>query len=157
MNSLAKRLGTWQIAAIACVVVHFFLNIAHGAAHGRLGIALTDVQTIFVAVVVFVAPLVAGFLLAIHRPRTGAVLLVVSMAGSLVFGSYFHFALPGPDNVAQPSVAALHSWHGIFVSTAFGLAAMEGLGILVGLIILIRTFAPGAESGASHPGGRDSS
>lgn len=157
MNSRVNKIDALQIGAIACVLIHFLLNIAHGAAHGRLGITLSDKQTIFVLVVVFAAPLIAAFLLWQRKTRTGAVLLTISMAASFVFGFYFHFALPGPDNVAQPPAPAALHWQQLFVSTAFAIAAMEVLGTLLGLIILIRTFAPGSESGASNVSGRDSS
>jgi len=154
VNSRANKIDALQIGAIACVIIHVLLNIAHGAAHGRLGISLSDAQTIFVAVVVLAAPLVAAFLLWMRKPRTGAVLLVISMAGAFLFGFYFHFALPGPDNVAQPAISGMRHWQKLFVSTAFGLATMEALGALLGLIILIRTFAPGKDAGPSNISGK---
>jgi hypothetical protein len=157
VNSHAKKIDGLQIGAIACVFVHFLLNIAHGAAHGRLGIGLSNAQKIFVFVVIVVSPLVAAYLLWKQKPRAGGALLMLSMTSALLFGIYFHFVLPGPDNVSQPALQSAHHWQEFFVSTAFALAASEALSALLGFVILIRSFAPERGTGASNISGRQSS
>lgn len=142
--------------AIGIALLHLALNIVHGMAHARLATGLDAAQKAFVAVVILAAPLVAGYLLWKGQLRTGGWLLAISMAGAFVFGVYFHFILPGPDNVGQPDPMAPHSWRELFEYTAIDLAIVEALGVLLGLAVLIKSFAAQNKTTASNMGAKNS-
>jgi hypothetical protein len=125
--------------AIAIVLIHLALAIAHGLAHTHLSIALTIPQKAFVGGVIVAAPLVAACFLWAGRLRLGAAVLAVSMAGSLAFGVYYHFIAPGPDNVDQSDPAAPANWRNLFEDTAIDLALIEALGTLAGVVLVLKS------------------
>src|SRR5437899_3333570 len=84
--------------ALLVVIVHHAVAGLHSVAHGVLGIALTPFQGAFVAGAIIAAPAVAVVLLVTRHAGWGALLLVVSMLASLVFGIVYHVLLPGSDN-----------------------------------------------------------
>jgi hypothetical protein len=135
MNSDSQKIASAAAWAIVIVFVHLAINLAHGMAHGRLEIGLDVIQKIFVFTVIFVTPLIAAYFLWKRRARVGGPILGTSMAGALAFGIYFHFVLPGPDNVSTGAPAAVASWHKIFVATAYALAIVQALGALLGAIV----------------------
>ncbi len=114
--------------AIGIIVLHLLVNLLHGAAHWHFGIPLALWQQVFIVVVIFTAPLAAGGLLLARRLRAGAWLLLVSMAGALLFGVDFHFLLLGPDHVSTVDPQA---WGFLFQITAFLLAVTEAWGVSV--------------------------
>ena len=117
------------LTATAIVLVHFVVSYAHGAAHERLGVDLNAWQTAFVWIVIVVAPLVAAMLFWTRMLRGGALLLGVSMLGSLLFGLYFHFVAISPDHVQHlPAGDA----QGLFVATAVALVPIEAIGSAFG-------------------------
>jgi len=116
--------------AIGIVVLHFLVNLFHGAAHWHFGIPLALWQQVFIVVAIFAAPLAAGALLVARRLRAGAWLLLVSMAGALLFGVDFHFLLLGPDHVSSVD---MHGWGFLFQATAFLLAVTEAWGVSVSI------------------------
>ena len=119
----------------AIILAHLLINIAHGLAHGELGIGLTPLGSAFVIVVIMVLPLIAMALLWTVRKRLGLILLTLSMFGALLFGLYHHFAIAGPDHVhAQPS----GGWGSMFVLTSYLLLISEALGTYVGFFFLKR-------------------
>jgi len=63
--------------------------------------------------------------------RAGLVLLVISMAGSLIFGVAYHYVVISPDHVSHlpPGDA-----QGLFRSTALLLVLTELFGVAVGLL-----------------------
>jgi hypothetical protein len=74
----------------------------------------------------------------------GLVLLVVSMAGALLFGVYHHYFAISPDHVVN--VPPVHL-QGLFRITAFLLPACQGFGLGVavwGLNRVGRGAAPGS-------------
>jgi len=156
MSLRAKKRFDPRPYAIGIVVIHLALNIAHGVAHAQLEIGLDAFQKLFVGVVILAAPLFAGYLLWKRRLRTGGWLLAISMAGALAFGVYFHFILPGPDNVNQPDLTTPLRSRALFENTAVDLAITEALGVVLGLAVLIQSFAPAGSATASNLGGRDS-
>ncbi len=115
---------------ILIVLIHALIASVHSAAHNALAITMSSWQNAYILIVIVVMPLVAAFLLW-RRSRNGFIVLAISMAGSLVFGGYYHFILAGPDNVAY---LAHHSWTFPFQITALLLAVSELAGVIVGLL-----------------------
>ena len=130
MNRMLYRLG------VAVVILHVLVVIPHSVAHTLMHIDMNTWQNIYILLVILIAPIVAGILLW-KRRRRGFALLAVSMAGSLLFGGYYHFIAAGPDNV---NVVPPHSWSQTFQLTAVLLAAVELCGTIIGV------------SGISKPG-----
>ena len=121
--------------AIAMIVAHFAVNVFHGLAHQRLAIEISPAEKVFVVVVILIAPLVAGVLLLLRVRRMGAWLLVVSMAGALVFGIYKHFIAAGSDHAFGLPYS---KWALVFQTTAILLVLTEAVGCWAGIRILSR-------------------
>lgn len=125
--------------ALAIVVTHLALSIAHGLAHRHLETVLNVAQAIFVGIVVVAAPLWAGYLIWKNRGRLGGAVLAISMAGAMAFGAYYHFVAPGPDNVNQSNPAGPANWRNLFEDTAIDLALIEALGTLSGIVLFVQS------------------
>ena len=122
--------------ALVVILIHLLVVAVHGRAHRILLISLTPNQDIFVLVAFLLGPLVAALLLISRAPRTGAWLLLLSMAASLAFGAYYHFLAMGPDNIRSVSSGG---WGGVFQASAVLLFLFEALGIGVGIALLRKT------------------
>ena len=110
------------------VLAHLIVNIFHGQAHTRLGVGLSNWQQLFVLAVILIAPLVALVLSFTRYARAGLWLLLVSMLGSLIFGSVYHYIIISPDHVAHlPAGEA----RGLFRVTAVLLLITEAFGVFV--------------------------
>ena len=120
-----------RIVCTIAVLAHLAVNVLHGRAHDALGVGLSTWQNIYVIVVILIAPLVAMLVLWTRYARVGLVLLVVSMAGSLVFGAMYHYVVISPDHVSHlpPGNA-----QGMFRMTALLLILTELVGVFVGLL-----------------------
>lgn len=118
MNSYAKY-------GIACVMAHALVGTVHGLAHKHMGIDLTLLQNVFILSVITLAPLLAAILLWTRLKKAGALLLLLSMLGSLIFGAVNHFLITSPDHVLHlpPS-----DWRFTFQVTAVLLVITECLG-----------------------------
>ena len=115
---------------VGIVLAHFVVVMFHGSAHTNLKINLATWQTVFVLIVIVLAPLAAAILIWTRFARFGFVLLAASMAGALLFGVYFHYLAISPDHVSHlpPGDAqATFRW------TALLLAITEAIGLTVGL------------------------
>jgi hypothetical protein len=119
--------------ALKIIISHLLVNFFHGAAHFHFHIPMAMWQQAYIAVVIFVAPLVAGALLLQRRLRASAWLLLASMAGALLFGLNFHFLLVGPDHVASVDS---RGWGLTFQLTAFLLGVLEAWGVSVSVRLL---------------------
>jgi hypothetical protein len=119
--------------ATSIVVVHLFVNIAHGLAHRELRIGLARLGSAFVVVVVLLFPMIAMGLVWTTKQRLGFILLSVSMFGALLFGLYHHFLVNGPDHVHAQLVNA---WETTFTWTAYGLLITEAIGVYTGIHFL---------------------
>ena len=124
----------------AIVLFNLLINIVHGAAHLELHIGLSAAEKLFVVAVILAGPLLAMALLWTRWQRLGLGLLAVTMAGSLVFGLYRHFAAMGPDHVGAQ---VAWSWGTTFVVTAGLLFLTEAVGTYVGVRYLYRALAAG--------------
>ena len=107
------------------VLVHMVVLFGHGAAHSHLQIEPSSWQRAFIAIVIFGAPVLAALLLWALWQKAGVALLGLSLAGSLIFGLYFHFLAGGTDSVFSP----IHAPWGVgFRITAGLLALVEATG-----------------------------
>ena len=131
-------------AALLVVIVHHAVAGLHAVAHGALGIALNLFQGAFVLGVIIAAPSAAVILLATRHAGWGALLLVVSMLASLVFGIVYHVLLPGADNMFEVGQGG---WAILFQTTGPALSILEALGALAGIRLL--TPAPPAATDES--------
>ena len=122
-----------RIAGTIAVLAHLVVNVLHGRAHENLAVGLSTWQNSYVITVILIAPLVAMLLLWTRYARPGLLVLVVSMAGSLIFGLIYHYVVVSPDHVAHlpPGDA-----QGLFQTTAVLLMLTELAGVVVGLLAL---------------------
>ncbi|WGV25294.1 hypothetical protein [Halotia branconii] len=112
----------------AIAVVHAIANGLHGLAHIEIPVALSGLQSSFVAIVIFLAPIIAAVLLWTQFYRLGSWLLLSSIAGSLLFGIYNHFLVISPDHVSQ---VAFTGWGMLFQITAIVIVIADVLGCWV--------------------------
>ena len=120
-------------SALAVVLAHAAVSLPHSAAHIAENIWLPPAANAFVVLVILLAPFVAVGLLYTRRQRAGALLLLGSMLGALLFGIAYHFVLPGADNIAQVPFGA---WRTPFIATSVLLALLEAAGAIVGAWLL---------------------
>jgi len=119
-----------RILGILVVIVHILVQVPHAAAHNMLHIEVSRWQNIYILVVINLLPIVAAIMVW-RRKRLGYLLLFLAMAGSFVFGVFYHFIAPGSDNVNSLGV---HPWSNTFLWSAVFLALVEGAGAIIGLI-----------------------
>jgi ACR3 family arsenite efflux pump ArsB len=126
---LKTRRSIVLLSAVA-VVAHLVVSIVHGRAHEGLRVGLSNWQNIYVLTVIVIAPLIAMVLIWTRLARSGLILLVISMAGSLIFGVAYHYVVISPDHVSHipPGDA-----QGLFRTTALLLVLTELFGVVVGL------------------------
>src|SRR6185295_14125993 len=113
------------------VLAHLVVSIIHGRAHEGLAVGLSSWQNLYVMIVIVIAPLIAMMLIWTRLARPGLVLLVISMAGALIFGVVYHYVVISPDHVSHlpPGDA-----QGLFRTTALLLVLTELFGVVVGLL-----------------------
>ena len=118
------------LLSTVAVLAHLVVSMVHGRAHEQLVVGLSPWQNIYVMTVILIAPLIAMVLIWTRYAHTGLVLLVISMAGSLIFGVAYHYVVISPDHVSHipPGDA-----QGLFRTTALLLVLTELLGVVVGL------------------------
>ena len=132
MDTKSTRFAAWLGTVV--VVVHEIPLVLHGIAHAQLGIYLPSVlANLYIAVVLYAAPVVAAGLLWANRTRFGAWLLLASMAGSLAFELYNHFLVMSEDHV---SMVPAGTWGDIFRVTAVASAVTEVLAGIAAVVIL---------------------
>jgi len=117
-----RRLG------VLVVILHAIVTIPHSIAHTNLHIAMDTWQSIYIFVVILIAPIAAAVFIWI-RPRSGFALLTISMIGSFAFGVYYHFLATGSDNAFTLPTS---SWTLTFQLSAWLLAITELGGAVIG-------------------------
>ena len=127
-----RRLG------VLVVILHAIVTIPHSIAHTNLHIATDTWQSIYIFVVILIAPIVAAVLIWIRR-RTGFALLTISMIGSFAFGVYYHFIAMGSDNAFTLQAS---SWTLTFQLSAWLLAITELGGAVIGFLGLANRLVP---------------
>ena len=123
------------LATIA-VLAHLAVSFVHGYAHQQLGVGLTTWQNTYVLIVITLAPLIALALVWLRRVRLGFALLALSMAGSFIFGGYYHFIGISPDHVSHLPPGDAQE---VFRVTALLLLCTELFGVILGVVGLRRT------------------
>lgn len=119
-----------RFAGLIIIVLHAIVTVVHSAAHFGLQIFMSPWQDVYIVIVIIALPLIAGFLLA-RRSRAGFLIFLISMLGSFLFGGYYHFIHPGPDNVAS---LMPHTWTVPFQLSATLLGITELGGVAVGVL-----------------------
>lgn len=118
-----------KLLGLGIILAHLGISIFHGLAHQGAMVTLTTFGSVYVLVVITLAPLVAGGLLFTRWARIGALLLVLSMLGSFAFGGWYHFLSATNDHVSQ-----VHGpWRSTFIWTAIVLAVSELAGVIIGI------------------------
>ncbi len=127
---MLKRRRNIVLLSTVAVLAHLVVSIIHGRAHEGLAVGLSSWQNMYVLIVIVIAPLIAMLLIWTRLARAGLVLLVISMAGSLIFGVIYHYVVISPDHVSHlpPGDA-----QGLFRTTALLLVLTELFGVVVGL------------------------
>lgn len=133
MNNRDSR--TLKLTALWLVGFHFLAVVLHSVAHEVLKVKATAAQLAFIIPVIVFAPVVAGFMLP-KRHGGGSALLLVSMAGSLLFGLYYHFVADTVDHVAHVARLEPAFWSTMFRATAYLLLASEAIGAAVAVLSL---------------------
>lgn len=123
-----------KISATVIVIIHAIVVALHGLAHQQIPVPLSLAQTLFVGVVIVLAPIVAAIFLWTSFYSIGRWLFFGSMTGALLFGIYNHFVAITPDHISQ---IPFEGWGVLFQVTAFLLLITEGCG--AGLWVVNRT------------------
>lgn len=108
------------------VIAHTLISALHGLAHLLIPVPISVLQALFIAGVISALPIIAVILIWKQQVRWASTMLLVSMAGSLLFGLYNHFAVVSPDHFSQMPPTSLGV---LFQVTAILLAVSEGIGI----------------------------
>ena len=108
----------------AILIVHFGISMIHGTAHTGAHVPLSPAANILVFTVIITGGLI-GMVLTWPAPRVGAVVVALTLIGSLAFGFVNHFVLPSPDHISQVDMQR----RPLFGTTAVLLVITEALGI----------------------------
>lgn len=135
-----------KITITLLVFVHLMAALWHGDAHTVLDINLPAIKTLFIYVVIVVAPLVGAALLWTRYYALGVAVVAISMASSLAFGVYHHYILISPDNIAHLSAGPLAA-QAQFINSAALIAILELVSACFGAYALVGLRDP--ESGLS--------
>ena len=119
-----------RLCAVA-VLAHLLVSLVHGYAHSQLKVDLNTGQWYYALSVITVAPLLGLILLWTRARRIGLIVLAASMAGSLLFGAYYHYVFVSPDHVSHLSPGDAQ---GIFRVTAVLLIVTELSGLIIALV-----------------------
>jgi hypothetical protein len=122
--------------ALAVIIVHAVVGSLHSTAHQILGIQVSLAQLIYIVLIIMVAPLAAGILFLKRLKTEGAVLLICSLFGSLIFGVFNHFVANTTDHVSHVGTLPQKFWAIVFQITAVLLALVEAFGIWAGMRVL---------------------
>jgi hypothetical protein len=126
------------------VAAHVLATGLHGFAHQEHGVDLSGWQSLFVAVIVVIAPLLGAWLHWRTRARLGLVLITTAMIAADVFSVAYHLVVTGDDNVVlHPAWHAAHpttAW--LFELSAFAVILTETAAAALGLWCLGRQPRP---------------
>jgi hypothetical protein len=124
-----------MLTTLGVVGFHFLTVAVHSVAHEVLSVKATPAQLAFIVPVIIIAPVISGVILARFR-KAGAALLLASMAGSFVFGLYYHFVAHTIDHVAHVARLEPAFWSATFQLTAYLLAVSEAGGVAAAAMLL---------------------
>jgi hypothetical protein len=128
-HSTHDTLKAWVFALVAA---HLLVTFAHAAAHIAAPVPSTTGQYIFVTLFIYIAPLVAVWLLMRER-REGALLLIVSMGAAFVFGLVNHFIVISPDHISQTPPGI---WQPVFAWSAAITTLLQLAAVVVGMMLV---------------------
>lgn len=117
---LLARYGT------VVVVIHAIVVALHGLAHQKIPVPISLAQSLFVGIVIVLAPIAAAILFWTPFYCTGCWLFFGTMTGAILFGIYNHFIAITPDHISQIS---FEGWGLLFQVTAILLLITEGCGV----------------------------
>ena len=120
-------------ACLWIIALHAISAIIHNQAHNKIDVSLSTSQNAFATIVIVIAPLLAAVLIWRSRQHLGAIILVISMLASFVFGVVNHLMIDSPDQLAHISTSG---WGRIFIVTAFALMITELAGVFAGTALL---------------------
>jgi len=129
MSTRVSRYGTIFIVCHGCV------SLLHEIAHRMLPVTLPLLKYAIAFAFLGVLPLIALLLLWTSYRRGGILLLLFSMAGSLLFAGYHHFVLHGADHILEAPQGA---WRTVFQVTAVLLLVLEAFGCWLSFRLLRR-------------------
>ncbi|HEY7186102.1 MAG TPA: hypothetical protein VH436_06110 [Vicinamibacterales bacterium] len=116
-----------RLTLAGVVILHLIVTAFHGSAHNGAAVEQGWAAMAFIFLVIIAAPLVGVGWMWLD-PRTGARIIGIAMAASLLFGLVNHFIIPGADHVNHVAPA----WRGLFASTAVMLVIIEAAGAALG-------------------------
>lgn len=90
-------------ACLWIIALHTIAAFIHNQAHNKIDVSLSTSQSAFATIVIVVAPLFAAVLIWRNRQRLGAIILVISMLASFIFGVVNHLMIDSPDQLAHIS------------------------------------------------------
>lgn len=135
----ARALCMTRILITAAVIVHLVASLWHGSAHSHLGIDLSTQQTLFIYLVVIIAPVIAAVLAWTRYVSISLWVFFLAMLGSFLFGVYHHYVLVSPDNISHLPPGTSQS-HSRFVISAALIALIELSASLYGAFCLGRNY-----------------
>ena len=118
-----------RLVITALVIVHLASSLWHGNAHTSLAIYLPAEKTLFIFIVILIAPIVAASLVWTRYISIGLWVLFLSMLGSFLFGAYHHYMLVSPDNIHHLPSGSPEA-HSQFINSAGVIALLELAGAL---------------------------
>jgi hypothetical protein len=124
-----------KIVITALVAVHLAATLWHGSLHTQLSINLSPWQTVFILLVILVAPIVGAALVWTRFVSIGLWVFFLSMLGAFLFGVYHHYVMVSPDNInylpgTNPEL------HHLFTISAGTIALLELASALYGAFCL---------------------
>lgn len=124
-----------KIVITGLVIVHLAASLWHGSAHSNLGIELSTKQTLFIYVVILIAPVVAAILVWTRYVSLDLWVFFLSILGSFLFGACQHYVLVSPDNISHLAPGTPKS-HSHFIISAGVIALVELASALYGAFCL---------------------
>src|SRR5215471_17018801 len=113
------------------VAVHFGASLWHGSLHSQLRINLSPSQTLFVLMIILVAPIVGAALVWTRYDSAGLWMFFISMLAAFLFGAYYHYVMVSPDNINYLPSASPEPVHQFTIS-AGAIALLELASALYG-------------------------
>jgi hypothetical protein len=106
------------------VCYHLAINNIHGIMHVLNKVNLNIYQFLFVAIDIMILPLIG--LNTFNKNRIiGNLICLLSIFGSGIFGTYFHFILISPDHISQ--VPLTNIWGYLFHITAYLISIIDSI------------------------------
>lgn len=108
------------------VYYHLAINSIHGIMHIPTKVGLNTFQFLYVGIVIMILPLV-GLYISKNNKSIGNLICMLSILGSGIFGTYFHFILISPDHVSQVPLTSI--WGYLFHMTAYLVSLVDSISV----------------------------